>query len=290
MSRPNVVVLFTKPAVAGRVKTRMTSHYSPEQACALHKALLRDVASQILPQPEASYRLEIAWAVADEEHVPRLEAEVSGSRRLQGLLAAARASGTLGESRQRGRDLGERLFHALNAARHTGAQRVAAIGSDHPELDAAAVERAFAGLDEDDLLIMPTDDGGYSLLAVRCECLDPQLFAGIQWSSPRVFEQTLQRAASLGLSVACTEVTYDIDEPADLHTLMRRLREAGDGDTEFAVQDITSRQTGRRAVARATVQWFLDQEREDSGSANAEARVADDSRTTASEPRRGTSR
>jgi len=44
----------------------------------------------------------------------------------------------------------------------------------------------------------------------------PELFTGMPWSSPRLFDQTLQRTVQLGLSVRCLDAVTDLDTPADL--------------------------------------------------------------------------
>lgn len=203
-----MVVLFTKPARPGRVKTRMTPHYTAAEACSLHDALLRDVLAQTAV-PEASYELVVAWAVDEGEALPDV-----------GDWVASPAPRVV---RQSGNDLGERLVAALGDQCTFGAERVAAIGSDHPELDRDGLEAAFAGLDDHDCVLAPAQDGGYSLIALRCEAVVPALFEGIDWSTPRVLEQTLSRLEGHGLSALLLEVIHDIDEPADLEALARRL-------------------------------------------------------------------
>lgn len=210
------LVLFTKPAVPGRVKTRLSPTLGPGEGAALHRAFLDDVAERLLAAEAAgAFELWSAWALAPAEAVP---------------------SGPGRAFRQEGRDLGERLFRGLSRAAAAGggggpgrASAVAALGSDHPTVRAETVADAFdrvtAGAD---LALGPSRDGGYYLiaLAARPEAgLRRELFHGIDWSTDRVRAQTLERAAALGLRVELLPEGEDVDTPDDLRRLAETLIE-----------------------------------------------------------------
>jgi glycosyltransferase A (GT-A) superfamily protein (DUF2064 family) len=116
------------------------------------------------------------------------------------------------------------MLHALEQAAEVF-DRVAVVGSDLPGLDARRVDDAFDRLDHgDDVVLGPTADGGYYLLALRAERIDPRLFAGIEWSTGRVLEQTIERCDALGLRRSMLPAGRDIDRPADLEWLAEGLR------------------------------------------------------------------
>jgi rSAM/selenodomain-associated transferase 1 len=197
------LVVFSKPAVAGRVKTRLVGHLSPEQAAALQDALLADLRQALDGAPFDCW---LAWAVGSGEPLP---------------------DGPEPAIRQAGADLGARLHGALAlAAREHG--RIAAVGSDHPGFTAELATSAFDALDDADLAIVPALDGGYSLIALRSTALSPALFSGIAWSTGSVLEETLSRAAALELRVARLAPSGDLDTPKDLDDLCSRLA-AGQG-------------------------------------------------------------
>jgi glycosyltransferase A (GT-A) superfamily protein (DUF2064 family) len=103
---------------------------------------------------------------------------------------------------------------------------VAAVGSDHPELDAARVEAAFEHLEQGaDLVFGPAADGGYYLIAARREALDGSLFEGITWRTARGLEETMARAETLRLRVASLPVGHDVDDADGLARLVRRVRD-----------------------------------------------------------------
>lgn len=192
------LVLFTKPAEAGRVKTRLIGDLTAEQA-ALLQAALRDDSREALAR--GSFTLKTAWA-----------------------LDAGQSAPGKGESvlRQGTGDLGEKMFEALATA-GLRYDCVAVAGSDRPGLDAATVERAFELLGRADLVLEPAFDGGYSLIALRATALDCALFADVAWSTGAVLGQTLDRAARLGLRVELLPPASDLDTPADLARLCQRL-------------------------------------------------------------------
>ena len=198
------LLLFTKPARPGRVKTRLVGPgLSAEQAAALHEAFLGDLWERLAGAP--GFALRLAWALEEGEAVPE-----------------GRGPATV----QRGDDLGERLFRALSEAalEHP---LVAAVGSDYPELSAGRVEEAFAALAGGaDVAIGPAHDGGYYLIAVRCAALSPRLFAGVPWSTGEVLAATLDRCAELGLAVALLPREADVDTPADLTRLAASIAES----------------------------------------------------------------
>jgi len=190
--------VFSKPAIAGRVKTRLIGHLSPEQAAAFHEALLADLREAL---ERAPFDCWLAWAVDGAEALP------------EGVEPAFR---------QAGGDLGERLHDGLSRAAREH-DRVAAVGSDHPGFEAGLAALAFDALDDADLAIVPALDGGYSLIALRATALSPALFDGIAWSTGRVLEETLSRAAAMELRVTALPPAADLDTPEDLTNLCCRL-------------------------------------------------------------------
>ena len=119
-------------------------------------------------------------------------------------------------------DLGQKLTAWFDFACSTD-DRVLVIGSDSPTLPLEFITQAVTALDACDCVIGPALDGGYYLLGLRCPA--PQLFNGIEWSTPRVLEQTLTRAAEQGLRVTLLPKWNDVDEVADLAVLRDQLHE-----------------------------------------------------------------
>ncbi|HEY7925129.1 MAG TPA: TIGR04282 family arsenosugar biosynthesis glycosyltransferase, partial [Vicinamibacteria bacterium] len=136
-------------------------------------------------------------------------------------------------------DLGARLTDAFARAFGRGATRVAIVGSDIPGVTRATALQALDALSAADLVVGPAEDGGYYLIALREP--HPELVRGIDWSTPAVLAQTLERAKASGLRVHALEPLRDVDTLADLRAAWPALKGRLAGSAELL-----------RALARAT--------------------------------------
>jgi rSAM/selenodomain-associated transferase 1 len=200
------LLLFTKPARGGRVKTRLIGDLTPAQAAELHAAFLGDLLDRL---QTGSFTTVLAWALDANEEVP--EGPVRGTR-------------------QCGESLGERLYAALSAEAREAAA-VAAVGSDHPTLSVATVHRAFELVEGGaDVALGPAEDGGYYLIALRAGALTAgrceRLFQDIAWSTDQVFPATVERCRELGLRLALLPAAADVDTADDLGRLAAAMKES----------------------------------------------------------------
>jgi glycosyltransferase A (GT-A) superfamily protein (DUF2064 family) len=104
---------------------------------------------------------------------------------------------------------------------------VAIVGTDSPTVTRSTVIAAHEALDHADLVLGPTEDGGYYLLAVSVP--QPRLFRDISWSTSTVLEETEARAREEGLTVHRLPTLRDIDTADDLRaewTVVRPLLKA----------------------------------------------------------------
>lgn len=120
-------------------------------------------------------------------------------------------------------DLGERMRHALGAT--AGRGRTVLIGSDCPAIDAAYVEAAFEALVEADVVLGPTEDGGYGLIGTWVDV--PELFEAMPWSTDRVLAETTARCSRLGLRYALLPRIWDVDTASDWQRFLRQARSIG---------------------------------------------------------------
>jgi uncharacterized protein len=188
------LLLFTKPAREGRVKTRLIGDLTAAEAAALHAAFLDDLVDRLR---EGDFELQLAWSLDAEDELPA------------------------GGIRQQGDDLGERLYRALSEASRDGSS-VMALGSDHPTLPLALVHEAFERLEKGaEVVLGPAEDGGYYLIALRSYAVDLDLFEGIAWSTDRVLSETLERCRKR--AVELLPPASDVDTPEDLRRLAARM-------------------------------------------------------------------
>jgi uncharacterized protein len=124
---------------------------------------------------------------------------------------------------QRGEDLGARQARLISDVLSLGHQGALVIGTDSPTLPRECLDEAVSLVmaPDVDLVLGPTDDGGYYLIGLRAPC--PALFEGMPWSTSAVLPRTLDRAQRLGLRVACLPAWFDVDTKADLERLAAEL-------------------------------------------------------------------
>jgi rSAM/selenodomain-associated transferase 1 len=194
--RPRLIV-FSKWPEPGRVKTRMIEAIGPEAAADLHRAMTRHT---------------MVWA-RRFAHARAAELEVRGD----GADGAAFRNWLGHDLRCVGQgpgNLGARLTRAFAEAFADGRTRVVIVGADCPDLNETLAARAVDALNDRDLVVGPSRDGGYYLIALRRAV--PALFEGIGWGGDQVLAVTLERAARFGLRVHRLPELSDVDTPGDL--------------------------------------------------------------------------
>ena len=203
----NALMIFVKYPEPGQVKTRLTPDLSPGQAAGFHSAIAADI-------------------IAAHSDYPDFDTIVFFSPRDRKKdFSDWLGSGTRLEI-QDGADLGEREQEAfsrvLGAGGGFGYDRAVIIGTDCPSLDNGKIERAFALLDDHDIVIGPAEDGGYYLIGLSAR--HPDLFRGIDWGTPEVLEKTIQEARKAHLDLAMLDELYDVDTIDDLRRLAVELK------------------------------------------------------------------
>jgi rSAM/selenodomain-associated transferase 1 len=201
------LAVMTKAPQAGRVKTRLTPPLLPEEAAALNTCFLRDTATAI----ERTVKENSAQGIA--VYTP--------------VGAEAAYAGILPESfrlvPQRGDAFGERLAAATEDLFRIGFDSLCLIDSDSPTLPEAAFAQAVQLLAraEDSIVLGPSDDGGYYLIGLKK--LHRRVFEGIDWSTDRVLEQTIEAARERDLSVHLLPTWYDVDDRTTLSRLCQEF-------------------------------------------------------------------
>lgn len=186
------VAVFARAPTLGTVKTRLAAALGDDVALAAHRELLRETLDNVV-EPN-SYALEL-WLAGDPED---LDTE-SGARNV--VLR-----------RQPEGDLGERMLAAITQLTEAGGRAIV-IGCDCPLMSRAYLRGAIAALNDHDLVIGPSEDGGYTLIGMHRPI--PRLFVDMTWSDASVRRETLRRAVELELRVAQLHTLWDVDTVAD---------------------------------------------------------------------------
>ncbi len=201
------LAVMAKAPRPGKVKTRLSPPLTPDQASALNICFIRDTTENIQQVTEAgnSAGLVAYTPVGDESA-------------FDGLLPAG-----FRLLPQRGEGFGERLLYACEDLFASGFSAVCLIDSDSPTMPQDALSQAVEKLSRagDRMVLGASDDGGYYLIGLKR--LHHRVFEQIDWSTERVFEQTLQRAREIGLATELLPTWYDVDDAATLERLRREL-------------------------------------------------------------------
>ena len=196
------LVIMAKAPRPGTVKTRLAQRLPVAAVTELYRCLLDDTIA--LAHSLGTVEVAIMCPASDVEELTRL------------------AHGAVRVVAQKGEGLAAGLTSVFAHFTAGGQQRVVAFNSDSPHLPASILGNAFETLADHDVIVGPTNDGGYYLVGAKAA--HPALFDGDGMGTKSALETLLARARTLQLSVGFTEPFYDIDVEGDLTRLASDLR------------------------------------------------------------------
>lgn len=196
------VLFFVKYPVPGRVKTRLAEQIGHDVAADLYRNFVTDTLAT-LKNLDANLRIVFDPPDSKEQFQQWLGKEYS-------YLP------------QDGLDLGQRMKNAFLQAFSQGFNSVIVIGSDSPDLPVEYLERAYPALDNNDVVIGPSSDGGYYLIGFTKKSFLPEAFERISWSSNKVFDQTVNILKQHKQNLYLLPQWHDIDTIADLKSFQQR--------------------------------------------------------------------
>jgi rSAM/selenodomain-associated transferase 2/rSAM/selenodomain-associated transferase 1 len=195
-SKSHLVILFCRYPVPGRVKTRLIPALGPVGAANLHRELTESIFKTLSKaRPQMGFDIQVQF-------------DGGSSKKMSQWLGPEHVY----ERQGRG-DLGRRMYGAFQEAFRRGYQRVILVGSDIPDMKTGHVREAFHALEDSDLVLAPSTDGGYWLVGIKRPA---DIFRINDWGSQNVLEQTIDQAKAHGLSIQMIEPLSDIDTIEDL--------------------------------------------------------------------------
>ncbi|CAN5536277.1 hypothetical protein BH10BAC6_BH10BAC6_02050 [soil metagenome] len=188
-----MIVVFARAPVLGKVKTRLAATIGDTRALTVYRALVEQTVAAV-----RASTLDFMVACDSEDGM------VSVAEWLDAPVFA-----------QRGDDLGDKMLHALMVGLEDD-DRAMVIGSDIPFLTPEILVTADTMLEEYDVVIGPSSDGGFYCIGVSGPHID--MFRGVEWSTPTVLRRTLENCEKLQLNVGILPELLDIDTQEDLQT------------------------------------------------------------------------
>ena len=195
------IICFTRVPRPGLTKTRLMPLLKAEQCAMLHTAFLPDIAEV--------YRALDADLFVSFAPDPDI-------RPLRDIFPFAKEFFP-----QDGNTLGERMYNALGYVLSLGYGSAILTGSDLPRLTPEHISKGFAALENADIAIGPTSDGGYYLIGMKKTSFAPFDVQGYGGSS--VYQSTVNAIQQAGLTFAPAPLCDDVDTPDDLRSLAKTI-------------------------------------------------------------------
>ncbi|MBI3189340.1 MAG: TIGR04282 family arsenosugar biosynthesis glycosyltransferase [Ignavibacteriales bacterium] len=190
------LIVFARYPHPGKVKTRLAQTLGNTKAVELYRACVEHIFNECNKLSDNTKKF---LFFADEDDASSIERWVPRQFRYVPQL---------------GNTLGERMSNAFSHVFNIGLKKAIIVGTDVPDITANVLKEAINSLDDADVVIGPSRDGGYYLLGMNQ--FHPELFDDIPWSTNVVFERTMAMIQRLGLRVKSLTTLMDIDTEADL--------------------------------------------------------------------------
>ncbi len=190
--------LMARYPTQGQVKTRLAKTIGDERALQIYRALLQ-YSSKLMTDLNRQLFMPAVFVYPEEDLLKFQEDYPSFDL----------------YSKQTGDNLGERMKHALHSLlSFDNISTALLIGADCPELTTELLLTIPSLLEDNDLVLGPSQDGGYYLIGMKK--IHEKLFSGIKWGTSTVLERTLATTIQIGLKVKLLEQLRDLDDEKDL--------------------------------------------------------------------------
>ena len=202
------LIIFTREPEEGRTKTRLMPYFSPAQCAELHRCMLKDISKEM---QKADADIFVAYTCGDGPDDPGEPAFLRSIVKRNTVFI-----------RQRGEDIGSRMRNAFDDVLGSGYSKAVLIGTDIPGIRSETIDSALELLDSTDVVMGPTEDGGYYLIGMKS--VHPEAFDVRTYGVSTVFDETIASIRKAGLSAGLVSAYPDIDTPEDLAGFRRMMR------------------------------------------------------------------
>lgn len=164
--KENLLLVFCKNPVLGKVKTRLAAQIGNENALTVYKKLLTKTA-QVINDLSCDIVLYYSDSVIEDDEFNTTAEE---------------------KKVQQGLDLGARMANAFKNG-FKAHEKIVIIGTDLWTLEPQNIENAFSALEQHTAVLGPSLDGGYYLLGLKK--FIPRVFENKAWGTSEVFSKTM---------------------------------------------------------------------------------------------------
>ena len=189
MDSKNLLIVFVKNIILGKVKTRLAQTIGNTSAFSIYRELFSITEQE-------SQKVDVC------RHIYFSNAIIPSSWKYDKKFI------------QKGNDLGEKMKNAFQQGFKAGYRNIILIGSDLPDISKEIIESGFDKLQSNDVVFGPSDDGGYYLVGLSK--MNPSIFDDKPWSQSSLLDVTLQELSEQETSVSLLTPLNDIDTFEDL--------------------------------------------------------------------------
>ena len=197
------IFIFSKPAIAGKCKTRLIPSLGNERAAKVQSKLLIKIIDDLLEYQLCPFEI---WQSVASPYFTELNSNYNHKLILETQI---------------GNDLGERMSHALSSGLKRS-KMIIIIGSDCIEYSKQYLVNAIRSLDDNEMVIGPAFDGGYVLIGGRFNY--PEVFKGVHWGTDKVYRESLAVLNSKNISYSQLNPLNDIDTADDYEKAVQICR------------------------------------------------------------------
>lgn len=123
------------------------------------------------------------------------------------------------EQDQTGNTFGHRFAHAAQKVFTLGYKNVITLGNDSPKLTTSLILKAEKALQNGQMPIGPSCDGGFYLLGLSQDNFDFNRFVQFSWQTPKLYHEWLCFASEQKLLAVPLRPLHDIDKLTDISAM-----------------------------------------------------------------------
>lgn len=201
------LIIFSRLPIGNETKTRLSPLLTEKEREDLHVSLWKDIFNSV---DEINDTIDIFLYWTGNGDIKNYKSLIPNSFKL---------------CKQHGENLGKRMLNAINELFFNGYKQIVIIGADIPTVSADDIKNAFNALENFDVVLGPSLDGGYWLIGMKN--VIPEIFYINTWGNKNVLNATLKVMNEIGISYSIINKLLDIDTPEDIEIFMNNSSERG---------------------------------------------------------------
>ncbi|WP_299228380.1 DUF2064 domain-containing protein [uncultured Psychroserpens sp.] len=128
------------------------------------------------------------------------------------------------EKNQIGTTFGRRFTNAIQSIYDKGFETIITIGNDTPHLKTEHINKAEKQLELNDIVLGPSNDGGFYLMGLKKSCFDMSSFLELPWQTSRLNSCINRLLTIQNIKFSYLEVLSDIDTFSDVKFIINSFK------------------------------------------------------------------